>query len=152
MEEQEVKVEPAVGLIPEPKTTYWYIRSNMISNDFKVLETTWIGGVSDSLRLAKGNVYLSKDDADAVCEQLNDRLKCIIDTIEGSRQRERIEEEKARKKEEAAKRKEERDKETKKLTEEDKKLKEEHINYRALRYEANKKRRKEKSKHPDIID
>lgn len=152
MKEQEVKVEPAVGLIPEPKTMYWYIRSNMISHDFKVIEAEWIGGVSDALRLAKGNVYLRRDEADSVCLQLNNRLRTILDTIDGQRQKERIAEEAARKKEEAAKRKAERDKQVQKLTEEDKKLREERIHYRALRYEANKKRRNEKNSHPDIID
>lgn len=145
----EMKVEPEIGSIPEIKATYFYIYSCMCSHEFKVKETTWIGSMSDSLRLAKGNVFMTLKEAWDVCDQLNARLKKICETIKGQRQKERIVEEAAQKKKEAAERKAEREKNVVKLDEKEK----------ARRYEVNKQKREKKAKaekkkvspHPDII-
>jgi len=151
---KEAKVEPGIGAIPEIKTTYWYVGSSLQGNgSFRVIEAEWIGGMSDSLRLAKGNVYLDIKDANRVCMQLNERYEKIRNAIIGERQKERTAEEEARKKEEAAKKKAEREKNIvktpTKFTDKEK----------ALRYEANKQKREKKaqaakqkvSPHPDII-
>lgn len=144
----EVKVEPSVGPIPEIKTTYYYVQSSLQDNgSFRVNETTWTGSMSDSLRLAKGNVYLSQNAADVVCLMLNERLLSIQDTISGKRQGQTLKEEQARKKEEAAERKRLREEEKAKgkpeLTSKE----------RAIVYKRNKEKRAiaKKSPHPDII-
>lgn len=142
---EKVKVEPEVGLIPQPKTMYWYVRSCMQTHRFKVMECEWIGGMSDLLRLAKGNVCLKKEDAESLCHQLNCRLEMLTRACENAHQKEQLEEEKARKKAEAAERKrlrdEENGKEKKKLSQKEK----------AAQYESGKKKRAKKSPHPDII-
>ncbi len=139
---EKVKVEPEVGLIPQPKTMYWYVRSCMQTHRFKVMECEWIGGMSDLLRLAKGNVCLKKEDAESLCHQLNCRLEMLTRACENAHQKEQLEEEKARKKAEAAERKRIRDLEKKKLDKEAKKK-------AILQVEFSKK--KKKSPHPDII-
>lgn len=139
---EKVKVEPEVGLIPQPKTMYWYVRSCMQTHRFKVMECEWIGGMSDLLRLAKGNVCLKKEDAESLCHQLNCRLQMLTRACENAHQKEQLEEEKARKKAEAAERKRIRDLEKKKLDKEAKKK-------AILQAEFSKK--KKKSPHPDII-
>jgi len=139
---EKVKVEPEVGLIPQPKTMYWYVRSCMQTHRFKVMECEWIGGMSDLLRLAKGNVCLKKEDAESLCHQLNCRLEMLTRACENAHQKEQLEEEKARKKAEAAERKRIRDLEKKKLDKEAKKK-------AILQAEFSKK--KKKSPHPDII-
>lgn len=139
---EKVKVEPEVGLIPQPKTMYWYVRSCMQTHRFKVMECEWIGGMSDLLRLAKGNVCLNKEDAESLCHQLNCRLEMLTRACENAHQKEQLEEEKARKKAEAAERKRVRDLEKKKLDKEAKKK-------AILQAEFSKK--KKKSPHPDII-
>lgn len=139
---EKVKVEPEVGLVPQPKTMYWYIRSCMQTHRFKVMECEWIGGMSDLLRLAKGNVCLKKEDAESLCHQLNCRLEMLTRACENAHQKEQLEEEKARKKAEAAERKRIRDLEKKKLDKEAKKK-------AILQAEFSKK--KKKSPHPDII-
>lgn len=139
---EKVKVEPEVGLIPQPKTMYWYVRSCMQTHRFKVMECEWIGGMSDLLRLAKGNVCLKKEDAESLCHQLNCRLQMLTRACENAHQKEQLEEEKARKKAEAAERKRIRDLEKKKLDKEAKKK-------AILKAEFDKK--KKKSPHPDII-
>ena len=139
---EKVKVEPEVGLIPQPKTMYWYVRSCMQTHRFKVMECEWIGGMSDLLRLAKGNVYLKKEDAESLCHQLNCRLEMLTRACENAHQKEQLEEDKARKKAEAAERKRIRDLEKKKLDKEAKKK-------AILQAEFSKK--KKKSPHPDII-
>lgn len=139
---EKVKVKPEVGLIPQPKTMYWYIRSCMQTHRFKVMECEWIGGMSDLLRLAKGNVCLKKEDAESLCHQLNCRLQMLTRACENAHQKEQLEEEKARKKAEAAERKRIRDLEKKKLDKEAKKK-------AILQAEFSKK--KKKSPHPDII-
>ena len=139
---EKVKVEPEVGLIPQPKTMYWYVRSCMQTHRFKVMECEWIGGMSDLLRLAKGNVCLKKEDAESLCHQLNCRLEMLTRACENAHQKEQLEEEKARKKAETAERKRIRDLEKKKLDKEAKKK-------AILQDEFSKK--KKKSPHPDII-
>lgn len=139
---EKVKVELEVGLIPQPKTMYWYVRSCMQTHRFKVMECEWIGGMSDLLRLAKGNVCLKKEDAESLCHQLNCRLQMLTRACENAHQKEQLEEEKARKKAEAAERKRIRDLEKKKLDKEAKKK-------AILKAEFDKK--KKKSPHPDII-
>ena len=151
----EIKVEPELGSIPEVKTQYWYICSCMCSHSFKVHESEWIGGMSDSLRLAKGNVYLTQKEAEAVCDQLNARLESIRNRIDGERQKQRIKEELARKRQEAAERKAAREEEAKKsmkISDSEKKaIRKNSELVKAKAYEKGKKKRKAKSPHPDII-
>lgn len=152
----EVKVEPLVGSIPEIKTQYWYIRSNMISHNFVIVEAMWYGNMSDSLRLTKGNVYLSLKEAEDVCEQLNNRLDMIRDTIDSEHQKQRLREEIERRKREAAERKAQREMEEAKkkecaLSESERKAKRKAEELqKSEAYEKGKKKRK--SPHPDIIE
>lgn len=152
---EEVKVEPGIGSIPEIKTTYYYVYSCMISHSFTVKETEWIGGFSDSLRLAKGNVYLNIKQAYEVCDQLNARLESIRNRIDGERQKQRLKEELARKRQEAAERKAAREEEAKKsmkISDSEKKaIRKNSELVKAKAYEKGKKKRKAKSPHPDII-
>ena len=157
MNETQVKIEPEVGSIPDIKTRYWYIHSCMCSHCFKIKETEWIGGMSDSLRLAKGNVYFTQEEAEKVCDQLNNRLDKIRGIIDAENQKIRLAEEMERKKREAAERKAEREKkESKKkkvvLTDAERKAirKTEEL-LKSDAYERGKKKRQSKSVHPDII-
>lgn len=156
----EVNVEPIIGAIPQVKTTYWYVASSLQGDGgFRVIETTWIGGMSDFLRLTKGNVYLTEKEANDVLDQLNERYERIRDHIDGERQRKRIEEETERMKKEAEERRAEREKEAEKaakakakevMAAEAKRISNTTA-VRAASYEANKKKRQKKSPHPDII-
>lgn len=146
MKEKKVKVESDLGSIPEIKTIYWYIRSGYYAPFIFVLcEEEWTGSTSDLYRLAKGNVYLNRDEAEETLDILNSRLERLKLQALNARQEERLAEEKARKKAEAAERKrlreEENGKEKKKLTQKEK----------AAQYESGKKKRAKKSPHPDII-
>lgn len=69
-----INIEPELGSVPEIKTQYWYVRSNYIGENFTVTEAEWVGGISDLYRLTKGNVYLSREEAEKVMMMLNDRL------------------------------------------------------------------------------
>lgn len=140
MKKKEVKVEPGLGSIPEIKTTYWYVRSNMMTMDFVLIETEWVGSFSDLFRLTKGNVYLDYNEAISVQNMLNDRLYKLRDKCADEKQKERLAAELAQKKLEAAERKRLREEEKKKLSQSE----------RAIMYENNKKKRK-KSPHPDVI-
>jgi len=139
---KQVKVEPDLGLIPEIKTQYWYVRSSMMTMDFVLVETEWIGSFSDLFRLAKGNVYLDRNEAISVQNMLNDRLYELRDKCADEKQKERLAAELERKKLEAAERKRLREESAKKPK---KKLSREE---KAKQYENNKKK---KSPHPDII-
>ena len=156
MNETQVKIEPEVGSIPDIKTRYWYIQSCMCSHCFKVKEAEWIGGMSDSLRLAKGNVYFTQEEAEKVCDQLNNRLDKIRGIIDAENQKIRLAEEMERKKREAAERKAEREKKENKkkvvLTDAERKAmrKTEEL-LKSDAYERGKKKRQSKSVHPDII-
>ena len=146
MKEKKVKVESDLGSIPEIKTNYWHIRSGYYAPFIFVLcEEQWIGSMSDLYRLAKGNVYLNRDEAEEALDILNSRLERLKLQVLNARQEERLAEEKARKKAEAAERKrlrdEENGKEKKKLSQKEK----------AAQYESGKKKRVKKSPHPDII-
>lgn len=157
MNETQVKIEPEVGSIPEVKTQYWYIWSCMCTHCFKVKESEWIGGMSDSLRLAKGNVYLNREEAEKVCDQLNNRLDKIRYTIDSKHQQRKLKEEAERKKREAAERKAEREKKEAKKKKvvlsdaERKAIRKTEELLKSEAYEKRKKKRQEKSPHPDII-
>lgn len=102
------KVEPDLGSIPGKGTTYWYVRSCMLTHKFKVWETQFFGGIGDMLRLAKGNVYFCVEEAEKIAYLLNQRLGCLLKVvaenkakIEREKERERIKSELAKKKKEA---------------------------------------------------
>lgn len=151
----EIKVEPGIGSIPEIKQIYWYIWSCMVTHSFRVKETEWIGCMSDSLRLSKGNVYLDIKEANKVCDQLNDRLEAIRNKIDSERQKQRIKEELENKKKQAAERRAAREEEAKKnmkISDSEKKaIRKNSELVKAKAYENGKKKRQAKSPHPDII-
>lgn len=61
--------------VPERGTTYYYARGVMTyPQGFRLQETEWEGGMSDVLRMAKGNFYLSEQEADDVVDMLNERV------------------------------------------------------------------------------
>lgn len=133
-------IETEKGAIPEIKTTYWYLRSNTMTNDFVIVETEWIGGISDLFRLAKCNVYLDKNDAIEAQRLFNERLSELVDLCADAKQKERLKEEADKKKQAAAEKKREREKNL---------IKKPTRIELAERYEQNKK--KKKSPHPDIV-
>lgn len=136
-----INIEPELGSVPEIKTQYWYVRSNYLGENFTVTETEWVGGISDLYRLTKGNVYLSRKEAEKVMMMLNDRLDRLKSITANARQKERLAESIARKKAEAAERK--------RLRESKRSLDQKE---REQQYENNKKRRAQKeSPHPDVI-
>lgn len=107
--EAQVNIEPELGSIPAKGTKVWYIRANMIAHKFLVIETEWIGGVSDLLRMAKGNVFLSEEEANEVESQLNSRLEKLKKITQSAEFKQKLAEEAARKKAEAEERKRKRE-------------------------------------------
>ena len=65
----------------------------MVTHSFGVRDTEWIGGFSDTLRLAKGNLYMKEEEANRVCALLNERHREICDFVEEERETRRIAEE-----------------------------------------------------------
>lgn len=66
-------------VLPEKKTPYWYVRSDIGRNGFVVQPTEWIGGISDRFRFANGNFFLDKKMADDVCRSKNILMEIIED-------------------------------------------------------------------------
>ena len=66
-------------ILPEKKTPYWYVRSDIGRNGFVVQPTEWIGGISDRFRFASGNFFLDKKMADDVCRSKNILMEIIED-------------------------------------------------------------------------
>ena len=161
MKETKLNIEPEVGSIPEKGTKVWYIRANMISHKFLVAECTWIGGVSDLLRMAKGNVFFSEEEANEVESQLNSRLEKLKEITQSAEFKKKLAEDAARKKAEAEERKRKREeamvekqaaKEGAILDGSPSGKKKTHTlssQERAIKYEAIKNRKK--SPHPDIV-
>ena len=161
MKETKLNIEPELGSIPAKGTKVWYIRANMIAHKFLVVETEWIGGVSDLLRMAKGNVFFSEKEANEAESRLNSRLEKLKEITQSAEFKQKLAEEAARKKAEAEERKRKREKATaeKQAAKEStildgspsgkKKTHAPSSKERALKYEANKN--KKKSPHPDII-
>lgn len=161
MKETNLNIEPELGSIPQKGTKVWYIRANMIAHKFIVVETEWIGGVSDLLRMAKGNVFFSEKEANEVERQLNSRLEKLKEITQSVEFKQKLAEEAARKKVEAEERKRKREE----AMVEKRAAKESTIldgppsgkkktyalssQERAIKYEAIKNRKK--SLHPDII-
>ena len=157
MKETKLNIEPELGSIPAKGTKVWYIRANMIAHKFLVIETEWIGGVSDLLRMAKGNVFFSEKEANEVESQLNSRLEKLKEITQSAEFKQKLAEEAASKKAEAEERKRKREeamaekkaaildgspsgkKKTHTLSSQE----------RAIKYEAMKNRKK--SPHPDVI-
>lgn len=148
MKENQISIEPELGSIPTKGTTYWYLRSNMVVHKFIIIETEWIGGVSDLLRLAKGNVFLSQNDVNEAEYQLNQRLEMLKAITQTEEYKKKLAEEEARRNAELEERKRQREKKNT-LPDAPQKGKYSQINReRAIKYEA---RRKKKSPHPDIV-
>lgn len=161
MKETKLNIEPELGSIPAEGTKVWYIRANMIAHKFIVVETEWIGGVSDLLRMAKGNVFFSEKEANEVESQLNSRLERLKEITQSAEFKQKLAEEAARKKAEAEERKRKREeamakkqaaKEGAILDGSPSGKKKTHAlssQERAIKYEAIKNRKK--SPHPDVI-
>jgi len=159
MKETKLNIEPELGSIPAKGTKVWYIRANMIAHKFLVIETEWIGGVSDLLRMAKGNVFFSEQEANEVESQLNSRLEKLKEITQSAEFKQKLAEEAASKKAEAEERKRKREEAlAAKRAEKEAALVDNSpsgkqkkyafsTNERALKYES----RKKKSLHPDII-
>lgn len=143
MKETNLNIEPELGSIPQKGTKMWYIRANMIAHKFIVQETKWIGGVSDLLRMAKGNVFFSEQEANEVESQLNSRLEKLKEITRSTEFKQKLAEEADRKKAEAEERKRKREEAIAKKGNQTLSSRE-----RAIKYEAKKKR---DSLHPDII-
>ena len=161
MKENQFSVEPGLGSIPAKGTKVWYIRANMIAHKFLVIETEWIGGVSDLLRMAKGNVFFSEKEANEVESQLNSRLEKLKEITQSAEFKQKLAEEAAHKKAEAEERKRKREeamaekqaaKESVILDGSPSGKKKKYTlssQERAIKYEGIKNRKK--SPHPDVI-
>lgn len=161
MKETKLNIEPELGSIPAKGTKVWYIRGNMIAHKFIVVETEWIGGVSDLLRMANGNVFFSEEEANEVESQLNSRLEKLKEITQSAEFKQKLAEEAASKKAEAEERKRKREdamaekqaaKESTILDGSPSGKKKTHAlssQKRAIKYEAIKNRKK--SPHPDVI-
>ena len=157
MKETKLNIEPELGSIPAKGTKVWYIRANMIAHKFIVVETEWIGGVSDLLRMAKGNVFFSEKEANEVESQLNSRLEKLKEITQSAEFKQKLAEEAASKKAEAEERKRKREeamaeKQAAILDGSPSGKKKTHTlssQERAIKYEAMKNRKK--SPHPDVI-
>lgn len=159
MKETNLNIEPELGSIPQKGTKVWYVRANMIAHKFIVVETEWIGGVSDLLRMAKGNVFFSEEEANEVESQLNSRLEKLKEITQSAEFKQKLAEEADRKKAEAEERKRKREEAmAAKRAEKEAALVDNSpsgkqkkyalsTKERALKYES----RKKKSPHPDII-
>lgn len=64
--------------VPKKGEHYLYIFSSMVSHRFEIRETVWYGGFSDMFRLAKGNVFTVKRDAEETLDFMNNRLNEVI--------------------------------------------------------------------------
>lgn len=141
----EVKVEPGLGSIPEKGTTYWYIRGCMQTHRFKVCEMQFIGGMTEILRIAKGNFYLNQKEANNVMLQLNER----VDDLARILGQKKVLEERKAEQERLAKENEVKAKakaKTKKSTKKEKPIPMT-VAEKAQAYERNKKKRI----HPDVL-
>lgn len=69
--------------IPKVGERYWYIFSSMVNHCFELKETQCYGYESDFLRMAKGNCFTVKKDAEEVLEQMNNYLQEIRETFVG---------------------------------------------------------------------
>lgn len=160
MKETKLNIEPELGSIPAKGTKVWYIRANMIAHKFIVVETEWIGGVSDLLRMAKGNMFFSWKEANELETQLNERLEKLKALTLTEEYKKKLADDAAKKKAESEERKRQREaamaakKEAKEAAVIDptaekakKKPKELTTREKAIKYES----RKKKSPHPDII-
>lgn len=157
MKENQFSVEPGLGSIPAKGTKCWYVRSNMIAHKFIVQEAEWIGGVSDLLRMAKGNMFFSWKEANELETQLNERLEKLKALTQTDEYKQKLADDEAKKKAESEERKRKREEAiaAKKAAKEaaiidptaKKKPKGLTTREAAIKYEAKKK----KSPHPDII-
>lgn len=146
MSEEKVKIEPDYGSVPEKGTTYFYVRSCMQTHRFKVYETQWFGGMSDVLRLAKGNLYFTQKEANAIMLQLNvrvDKLAAILGQQKVLEERKREQERIKAELEEKNKKKEKKPKKELRPAKIQIPLSE-----KVAAYERNKKKRQ----HPDVLD
>ena len=73
--------------IPKVGTIYWYIWSCMSTHSFHVKSAEWIGSMSDSFRLAKGNMFLTQKDANKVCMEYDRKLELIKRTMREDEER-----------------------------------------------------------------
>lgn len=105
MKETKLNIEPELGSIPSKGTKVWYIHANMVAHKFLVIETEWIGGVSDLLRMAKGNVFFSEEEANEVESQLNSRLEKLKEITQSAEYKQKLAEDAARNKAETEERK-----------------------------------------------
>ena len=109
MKETKLNIEPQLGSIPAKGTKVWYIRANMIAHKFIVVEAEWIGCLSDLLRMAKGNIFFSKEEANEVESQLNSRLEKLNEITQSIEFKRKLAEDAARKKAEFEERKRKRE-------------------------------------------
>lgn len=108
MKENNFFVVPGIGAIPAKGTKVWYIRSNMVAHKFIVQEAEWVGGVSDFLRMAKGNIYFTQEEAIKVEMQLNERLEFIKEATYSEEYKKKLADDEARRKAESEERKRQR--------------------------------------------
>jgi hypothetical protein len=159
MKENQFSIEPDLGSIPAKGTTCWYIRANMVAHKFVIQETEWVGGVSDLLRMAKGNMFFSLEEANEVETQLNERLEKFKAITQTAEFKQKLADDEAKKKAESEERKRKREEAlAAKRAEKEAALVDNSpsgkqkkyalsTKERALKYES----RKKKSPHPDIV-
>ena len=59
---------------PKYGETYYYLFANAGSESFEIKSTEWLDSIFDAFRFSRGNVFLSRKDAEELLEQENEIL------------------------------------------------------------------------------
>ena len=73
MEKTEL-VEQIHASLPQKGTEYWYLFYSMSTHEVEIRKTTWENFMNDFFRMLKGDIYLTEEDAEDACRQMNDQL------------------------------------------------------------------------------
>ena len=65
--------------LPKKGDKYYYIFTSMMTHQFEVRETTFYDGISERMRIARGNVFMVKKDCQEVADQMNDYMKEVTE-------------------------------------------------------------------------
>ena len=76
-------IRKETSAMPKVGEKYWYVFSSMVSHSFELRQTEFFACESDFLRMAKGNCFVERKDAEEVIEQLNDYLVEIRESYKG---------------------------------------------------------------------
>ena len=67
--------------VPDTDERYFYIHACMSTHQFLVKETSWTGGMSDRMRLVKGNIYHDIKSAEDAAVHMNRFIEALDDAM-----------------------------------------------------------------------